>query len=163
MFCYILLYISFICCCMRSLIYIYIIYTYIIKMCYWFCSDLYIQKMMIKKFMKDSRHAQRKLGWTLCGPKYCQLIWIPNQFARLEFCNRCVAEKKSFDNMIFTDESTIMLDKHGKIFFRKKQRLPKLKPNAKHPYKVCTCLGRNIKERDNPNIDILGNNMHWQW
>ena len=69
------------------------------------------------------RNTRRRLGWVLSGPKYCQLICIPNQIARLEFARRCVEEKETFDNVIFTDESMIMLDKHGKLCFRKKGRL----------------------------------------
>ena len=101
--------------------------------------------------------SRKKLGWTLSGPKYCQLIRVPNQILRLEFCEKLLEANDTLDDIIFTDESTIMLDKHGKICFRKKGRLPKLKPTAKHPYKVHVWAG--ISKRGPTNIMIFSGIM----
>ena len=47
-----------------------------------------------------------------------------------------------FDDVTFSDESTIMLEQHAKLCFRKKtEKKPKLKPTAKHPYKVHVWAG----------------------
>ena len=59
-----------------------------------------------------------------------------NRVARLAFAQKCLDNNEDFDNVIFTDESTIWLERHGKICFRKEGRLGKLKPRSKHPFKV---------------------------
>ena len=102
-----------------------------------------LQKLILKNGIEFStamiRIYRKKLGWTLSGPRNCQLIRVPNQIARYEFCQKLTEANDTLDDVIFTDESTIMLDKHGKICFRKKGRLGKLKP--KHPYKVHVWAG----------------------
>ena len=46
-----------------------------------------------------------------------------------------------FDNLIFTDESSIWLEQHNKLCFRKKGVPAKLKLKVKHPYKVHVWAG----------------------
>lgn len=103
------------------------------------------------------KKTRKKLGWTLSGPKYCQLIREANQVARLEFCLELQRNNETFDDIIFTNESTIMMDKHGKICFRKKDRLPRLKPTPKHPYKVHVWAG--ISKRGPTKIAIFSGIM----
>ena len=79
---------------------------------------------------------RRKLGWVRTGSKYSQLIREANQIVRLEFARKCMEENEEFDDVIFTDESSIWMERHGKIYFRKLNKPPKLKPTPKHPYKV---------------------------
>lgn len=43
--------------------------------------------------------------------------------------------------MIFTDECSVQLDNHGRLCFRKRGHLRKLKPRAKHPVKVHVWAG----------------------
>lgn len=121
-----------------------------------------LQKLILEKFglsltTSSIRYTRRKLGWVLSGIKYCQLIRIPNQIARLEFVQKCIECKDDFANVIFTDESTIMLDKHGRLCFRKRGELPKLKPTVKHPYKVHVWAG--ISKRGPTNILIFSGIM----
>jgi len=87
------------------------------------------------------RKVRKKQGWTLCGPRYCQLIRDVNCGKRLEFCLKVQADKDQFDDVIFTDESTIEMDRHGRICFRKRNRLAIFKPRPKHPYKVHVWAG----------------------
>ena len=87
------------------------------------------------------RRYRDKLGWTLSGPRYCQLIREENRVKRLEFVEKCLRDKDNFDDVIFTDESTVMMDNHGRICFRKKNRKAQLKPKPKHPYKVHVWAG----------------------
>ena len=47
-----------------------------------------------------------------------------------------IAEKESFDNVIFTDESSVALETHRKRCYRRKDEPRKLKPRPKHPVKV---------------------------
>ena len=49
---------------------------------------------------------------------------------------KCMEENKKFEHVIFTDESSIWLSKHSKLCFRKADQPAKMKPTAKHPFKV---------------------------
>ena len=82
------------------------------------------------------KRTRKKLGWKRCGPKYCQVVRETNRVARLAFARECQETGETFDDVIFTDESTIWLEQHGKICFTKAGQPPKLKPKAKHPFKV---------------------------
>ncbi len=57
---------------------------------------------------------RRKLGWLATGSKYCQLVKEVNQPKRLEFAQRCLNNNDDFDDVIFTDESSIQMEWHGK-------------------------------------------------
>jgi hypothetical protein len=83
----------------------------------------------------------KKLGWVKSGPKYCQVVREANRIARLGFCQQLKAKNETFEDVIFTDESSIWLEQHGKLCFRKKHMPAKLKPKAKHPYKVHVWAG----------------------
>lgn len=82
------------------------------------------------------KRARKKLGWRKCGPRYCQIAREANRVARLAFAQQCLDNNEDFDNVIFTDESTIWLERHGKVYFRKEGTPGKLKPRGKHPFKV---------------------------
>ena len=90
--------------------------------------------------------ARQKLGWKKAGPKYCQVIQEPNRIARLAFCERCLDDGETFNNVTFTDESSIWIERHGRICFRKEGMPAKLKLKVKHPYKVHVWAG--ISKRD---------------
>lgn len=64
-----------------------------------------------------------------------------NRVACLAFAEECIENEESFDDVIFTDESTIWLEQHGKICFRKEGQPAKLKPKSKHPFKVHVWAG----------------------
>ena len=59
-----------------------------------------------------------------------------NRVARLQFAQECLDRGETFEDVIFTDESTIWLERHGKICFRKRGAPAKMKPKSKHPFKV---------------------------
>ena len=86
-------------------------------------------------------------------PKYCQIVREPNRVARLAFCERCLEVGKTFNNIIFSNESSIWIECHRRICFSKKGMPPKLKPKAKHPYKVHVWGG--ISNRGASNILIF--------
>ena len=65
------------------------------------------------------KRARKKLGWVKTGPKYCQLVREKNRVDRLDFSERVHASGDDFKNVIFTDESSIWLEQHGKLCFRK--------------------------------------------
>lgn len=48
----------------------------------------------------------------------------------------CVENNDTFDDVIFSDESTIEIKRHARRCFRKKGELRKMKAVPKHPFKV---------------------------
>ena len=80
--------------------------------------------------------ARRELGWVVTTPKYCQLIRETNRQKRLEWCQKMIDTNEQFDDVVFTDESSIQLDTHRKRCYLKKSTPRKLKPRPKHPLKV---------------------------
>ena len=87
------------------------------------------------------KRLSKKLGWVQRGTKYCQLIREANRTKRLDFCLNCVEEDEQFDDVIFTDECSVHLEKHAKICFRRRWEQPKLKGRAEHPFKVHVWAG----------------------
>ena len=75
------------------------------------------------------------------GVRYCQLVTEKNRIKRLEFARECLAREDDFSNVIFTDESSIWLERHAKVCFRRYDQPAKLKPKEKHPYKVHVWAG----------------------
>ena len=79
------------------------------------------------------RHARRDLGWVSSVPWYCQLIREVNKEKRLKWCQDL---SPNFENVIWTDECSVQLERHSHHCFRKKGQPKKLKPKPKHPLKV---------------------------
>lgn len=52
------------------------------------------------------------------------------------WCQEQLRTKEKFENVIFTDESTVQLENHSRICFRKQLQPRRLKQRAKHPIKV---------------------------
>ena len=105
-----------------------------------------LQRLLFNEFgLRPSisviKAARRKIGWIRTGPRYCQAVREPNRLARLAFAQKCIQEVETFDNVIFTDESSIWMERHGKLCFRKKDMPAKLKPKVKHPFKVHVWAG----------------------
>ena len=86
-----------------------------------------------------------KLGWRKSGPRYCQIVREANRVKRLEFTTKCAEENEQFQNVVFTDESSIWLSRHSKLCFRKVGEPKKMKPTAKHPFKVHVWAGISTK------------------
>ena len=82
------------------------------------------------------KRACYELGWVVSNPKYCQLIRDRNKEKRLIWCKKMSKEKEQFDDVLFTDESSVMLETHRKRCYRKRGTPRKLKPRPKHPVKV---------------------------
>lgn len=55
------------------------------------------------------------------GLKYCQAICELNCVAPLEFCEGLEETGETFDNVVFTDESSIWFERHNKLRFRRKR------------------------------------------
>ena len=82
------------------------------------------------------RRTRRKLGWLSTGTKYCQLVREANREKRLKFCRELQAKKDEFNDVIFTNKSSIALERHSKITFHRWWEPPHLKGKPKHPIKV---------------------------
>ena len=70
------------------------------------------------------------------GSKYCQLIRELNRVKRLELSEMCLGVNEQFDDVIFTDECSVLLESHSKLSFHQKWEQLKLKGRPKHPVKV---------------------------
>ena len=76
-----------------------------------------------------------------------------NQPKRLEFAQRCLNDNDNFDDVIFTDESSIQMEWHGKITFHRWWEPPRQKEVPKHPYEVHVWAG--ISKRGATGITIF--------
>ena len=56
------------------------------------------------------------------------MIKDANKEKRLEWCKKMKSEKEQFDDVIFTDESSVMLETHRKKCYWRKGAPRKLKP-----------------------------------
>ena len=102
---------------------------------------MFEKELKMKISLSVIKATRLKLGWVKTGPRYCQAVREANRVARLAFANKCITENETFSNVVFTDESSIWLERHGRICFRKKGMPAKLKPKVKHPYKVHVWAG----------------------
>ena len=69
-----------------------------------------------------------ELGWTFRGSAYCQLIRNENKEKRLEWATYLHETGSGFENVIWTDETTIQLETHRRLCCHKKGERPKNKP-----------------------------------
>ncbi|CAB4007133.1 Transposable element Tcb2 transposase [Paramuricea clavata] len=106
----------------------------------------------IQKLLRDERGVtiststirnvrRKKLGWKHEKARYCQLIREKNKVKRLVFCLKAMKEKDSFENAIFSDETTVEIQQYTRYCFRKNGSLPKRKGRPKHPLKVHVWAG----------------------
>lgn len=82
------------------------------------------------------KRLRQKLDWVCTKTKYCQLIREPNCIKRLEFSQKCLQDDEQFEDVIFTDECSVVLENHTKILFHREWEQPNLKGRPKHPLKV---------------------------
>ena len=82
------------------------------------------------------RRARRKLGWKVENARYCQLVREQNKIKRLAFCLKAFTEKDKFENVIFTDETSVQMEQYARVCFHKDGTQPKRKGRPKHPLKV---------------------------
>ena len=86
---------------------------------------------------------RHQLGWIYQGSAYCQLIRSQNKQKRLEWAHANLND--SFDDVIWSDESSIQLDCHQRYYCRKEGERPRPKPRPKHPVKVHVWAGISKK------------------
>ena len=72
---------------------------------------------------------RQSLGWMVRGSAYCQMIHEVNKAKHLEWATKFLPEaKKSFLDVIFTDETSVQMESHRRFCCRKKGEAPKNKP-----------------------------------
>ena len=77
---------------------------------------------------------RRELGWVYRGSAYCQLIRNANKVKRMDFA--LVHLHDNFDDVIWSDETTVQLETHKRMCYRKEGEKPRTNPRPKHPVKV---------------------------
>jgi hypothetical protein len=55
-----------------------------------------------------------KLHWNYSTARYCQAIRVANMDKRVKWCQDMLDTGEQFDDLIFTDESTVALERHRK-------------------------------------------------
>ena len=82
--------------------------------------------VQLQKLLVDRRHplslktilaARRQLGWTFCCSAYCQIICEQNKQRHLEWATEHLNEaiNNEFEDVLWTDESGIMLECHHRF------------------------------------------------
>jgi hypothetical protein len=66
---------------------------------------------------------------------YCQLVGQANQNKRVRYCLEAIFINDQFDNVVFTDETTIALDAFGRVVLKRVWER-KLVAKVKHPLSV---------------------------
>ena len=107
------------------------------------------------------KRIRKKIGWVQMGTKYCQLLREPNRVKCLEFALKCIDDRESFNDVVFTDECSVHVENHAKLSFRRKWEPPKMKGRPKHPYKVHVWAG--ISKRGATKVRIFTSNMDAQF
>ena len=69
---------------------------------------------------------RKNLGWSTRGAAYCQMIPEPNKVKRLDWAKENANE--NFDDVIWTDETSVQLECHRRFCCRKKSQKPRYKP-----------------------------------
>lgn len=80
--------------------------------------------------------ARSELGWVFQNTRYCQIIRDTNKLARLDWAKKMLEQNETFDDVIFTDETTFEVDFHCTKSFRRIGQPRILKQRPKHPAKV---------------------------
>ena len=85
-----------------------------------------LHKLLLERGMRVSISSvlryRRALGWTYRGSAYCQLIREINKQKRLAWAKQYLNEAEDgFDDVIWSDESSIQCDTHKRFCYRKKK------------------------------------------
>ena len=96
------------------------------------------------------------IGWTSKGTRYCQMIRDVNKQKRLEWAK--LNKDMSFEDLIYTDETTVQIETHRRTCCYKRGQKPRYKPKPKHPLKVHVWAG--ISHRGRTNLCIFEGKMN---
>ena len=82
------------------------------------------------------RYIRQKLEWVAVRTRFGPMISERNKLKRQEFAQMCLDEEDIFDNVIWSDESSVQLTRHAQTMRVKIGRERVLKPQAKQALKV---------------------------
>ena len=111
------------------------------------------EREAIRYSLHTLARARQDLGWTFGMARYCQAIWEGNKLKRVEWYKQRLLEEETFNNIIFTDKSTVQLENHCRKCFRWRGAPRKVKYKFKHPQKVHIWGG--ISKKDATKIVIF--------
>ena len=92
-----------------------------------------LRRLLASKGYELSLHTvlrcRTSLGWTFRGSSYCQLIREANKQKRLEWAREYLGEASTgFEDVIWTDKTTVQLESHRRFCCKKRGERPKNKP-----------------------------------
>lgn len=99
---------------------------------------------------------RQRLGWTLKGTRYCQMIRHANKPKRVQWVQDNNNDR--FEDVIWWDETSVWLEQHAKRCYRKKGVTPKKKPKPKYPLKLHVWAG--ISRRGPTKVCIFNSIMN---
>ena len=108
-----------------------------------------LQKLLAKNDIQVATSTalrwRTELGWTSKGTSYCQMIHAANEEKRLEWAEK--NKDMSFEDVIYTDETTVQMETHRRTCCYKRGQKPRYKPKPKHPLKVHVWAGISYRGR----------------
>ena len=84
--------------------------------------------------LKTVLRCRAALGWTFRGSAYCQLVRQENKVKRLQWAQEHLSD--GFENVIWTDKSSVQMETHRRFCCRKRGQPPKPKPRYVRTYGV---------------------------
>ena len=127
-------------------------------------SSTEIHRLIARKFGKKiptqtiRRYLRQKLQWVVVRTKTGPMISDINKVKRMEFAKQCIAAKDTFDDVIWSDESSVQLVRHTRTVRVKVGKQQQYKPVAKHAVKVHVWAG--ISKRGATKICIFDQIMN---
>lgn len=80
------------------------------------------------------KRARQKMGWKRRTVKYCQQDRVANRPKRLDSALQCITNREQFQDVIFTDETTVKIQNSTGFSFWKDGEEIVERPKPKHPY-----------------------------
>ena len=120
-------------------------------------SQLKEQFPLLDVSLSTIKRARKAKGWVCTRPHYCQIVRDLNKRKRYLWCRYLKDTNERYENVVFTDECTVQLERHSRVCFRKKHQCRLLKPRAKHPVKIHVWGG--ISSRGATNIVMFSGIM----
>ena len=95
--------------------------------------------------LPDAHVIINQLSYGRVGSAYCQLIRTYNKEKRLAWAGQFLSEAKDgFENVIWSDESTVQVETHKRYCYRKAGCPPKSKPRFTIIMTIYTCMQKII-------------------
>ena len=103
--------------------------------------------------LRTTRNAIHAAGFVSASPREVPLVTNKNKKIRKEFCLDLISRNEDFHDVIFSDESTIMLNQYNHYGFKPKDSMDTCLPKPKHPLKLHVWGG--ISRRGATNLVIF--------